>query len=96
MLRYALLVTLLQDSKDASSSGSGATPTRRLKPIHTTPQGFNLSQQRPKPVPQPEPIPSPPKARPPPKPRQGPTKDELAIEAAKAANRAALQEKHAK
>lgn len=86
----------VQDSSDASSSNGSPSPSRsrskqqKTAASTTVPQPFNITQPRPKPPPQPEPIPSAPKPKPPPKPREGPTREELAIEAARAANRAAI------
>jgi len=89
----------VQDSSDASSSNGSPSPSRskqqKTAASTTVPQPFNITQPRPKPPLQPEPMPSAPKPKPPPKPREGPTREELAIEAARVANRAAIAARQA-
>ncbi|KAF8060087.1 CFAP99 [Scenedesmus sp. PABB004] len=78
-------------------SGGGDSPGRRPRARRPPTQAceFALSQPRPKPPPAPEPPPPARRARPPPRPSPGPTREQLAIEAARAANRAAAEARRA-
>jgi hypothetical protein len=82
-------------SSNGNSSRACSSPARSRKPTPTVPQEFKLSQPCPKPLPQPEPVPPAVKPKPPPKFQPGPTKEQLAIEAAKAAHRQAAAARQA-
>ncbi|KAF6252521.1 hypothetical protein COO60DRAFT_519370 [Scenedesmus sp. NREL 46B-D3] len=89
-----------EQQEGASSTGNSSrtacsSPARRSKAGPTVPQEFKLSQPCPKPVPQPQPLPPAAKPKPPPKYTPGPTKEQLAIEAAKAAHRQAAAARQA-
>lgn len=55
----------------------------KLESRKTVPKPFNLAESRPKPLPVDTPVPPRPAIKPPPPRSEGPTKEQLAIEAAK-------------
>lgn len=87
------MCTQSEDEKEALGGSSGSSPAQSTR--RTAPAPFSLSQPRPKPLPVEDPPPPPIRAKPAPALRDGPTKDELAIAAAKEANKAALEAKYA-
>lgn len=86
---------LSNKAAEAAKDGPGFTVT--LAGRHTKAEPFNLTPQKPRPLPEPEedvPPPPCPQAKPAPPRLGGPTKEEAAIEEAKARNRAAVLSKY--
>ncbi|KAJ9512903.1 hypothetical protein QJQ45_029115 [Haematococcus lacustris] len=87
------------EDKEATASGAASDTSKHsfnARRAPTTQQPFNLSEPRPKPLPVPPPAPKPFKPKLSPPPRDGPTKEELALQAAKEANRKKLERQWAK
>ncbi|GAX77699.1 hypothetical protein CEUSTIGMA_g5142.t1 [Chlamydomonas eustigma] len=83
------------DEKEASTSNQAGNAAN-TRPRTLVQEPFNLSQPRPKPLPVEDPPPPPIHYRSAPKFRDGPTKEELALQAAREANWKAAEEKLAK
>ncbi|KAG1668464.1 hypothetical protein FOA52_005237 [Chlamydomonas sp. UWO 241] len=79
------------DKKDAAASALAGSGPRGMTTTIVEP--FNLSEPRPKPLPVSDPPPPPIVCKPPPKMREGPTKEQIAIDAAREANKRAGEQK---
>jgi len=89
---YATASALQQQEQERDPQQPGITKHARSA---TVCMPFDIAAPRPKPPPQPEAMPPAPRPKPPPALHTGPTKEQLAIEAASVANRAAARARHA-